>query len=78
MKNKYPILSLASLAIVTSCQDGKNNKKDTNETPPNIIFIVSEDNSPFLGCYGDPNANTPNLDKLAEEGILYENAFAGD
>ncbi len=76
MKDKYPILSLASLAIVTSCQDGRNNKKDTNETPPNIIFIVSEDNSPFLGCYGDPNANTPNLDKLAEEGILYENAFA--
>ena len=43
---------------------------------PNILWLVSEDNSPLLGCYGDKNADTPNLDKLASEGILYENAFA--
>lgn len=43
---------------------------------PNILWITSEDNSPFLGCYGDEFATTPNLDKLASEGILYENAFA--
>ncbi|CAN5477454.1 sulfatase [soil metagenome] len=43
---------------------------------PNIIWIVSEDNSPFLGAYGDDFATTPNLDKLASEGILYLNAFA--
>ncbi len=43
---------------------------------PNIIWIVSEDNSPFLGCYGDEFATTPSLDKLASEGVLYENAFA--
>lgn len=43
---------------------------------PNILWIVSEDNSPFLGCYGDTFATTPNLDKLAKQGILYKNAFA--
>lgn len=43
---------------------------------PNILWIVSEDNGPFLGCYGDANARTPNLDKLASEGVLYLNAFA--
>lgn len=43
---------------------------------PNILWISSEDNSPFLGCYGDEFATTPNLDQLASEGILYENAFA--
>lgn len=43
---------------------------------PNILWIVSEDNSPFLGCYGDAFATTPNLDKLASEGILYQNAFS--
>ncbi|HPG42047.1 MAG TPA: sulfatase-like hydrolase/transferase [bacterium] len=42
---------------------------------PNILWLVSEDNGPFLGCYGDAYAATPNLDKLAAEGILYENAF---
>ncbi len=43
---------------------------------PNILWITSEDNSPLLGCYGDDFADTPNLDRLASEGVLYENAFA--
>ncbi|MDY0168830.1 MAG: sulfatase-like hydrolase/transferase [Thermoguttaceae bacterium] len=43
---------------------------------PNILWITSEDNGPFLGCYGDKFADTPNLDRLAAEGILYENAVA--
>ena len=43
---------------------------------PNILWIVSEDNSPLLGCYGDTFATTPNLDALAKEGILYRHAFA--
>ncbi len=42
---------------------------------PNIMWIVSEDNGPFLGCYGCKDATTPNLDRLASQGILYENAF---
>ncbi|GAA4304038.1 sulfatase-like hydrolase/transferase [Compostibacter hankyongensis] len=45
--------------------------------PPNILWIVSEDNSAeYVGCYGNKMATTPNLDKLASEGVLYENAFA--
>ena len=43
--------------------------------PPNILLIVSEDNGPELGCYGDPNARTPNLDRLASEGIRFNRAF---
>jgi arylsulfatase A-like enzyme len=43
---------------------------------PNILWIVSEDNSPFLGCYGDELAVTPNLDNLASQGFLYTHAYA--
>ncbi len=43
---------------------------------PNILWITSEDNSPLLGCYGDEQAHTPNLDTLAAEGVRYRNAFA--
>ncbi len=43
---------------------------------PNILWLTSEDNSPLLGCYGDPVAHTPTLDKLAREGVLYERCFA--
>lgn len=43
---------------------------------PNILWITSEDNSPYLGCYGDSLAQTPNLDRLAAHGIRYRHAFA--
>jgi N-sulfoglucosamine sulfohydrolase len=42
---------------------------------PNILLIVSEDNGPELGCYGDPYARTPNLDRLASEGVRFNRAF---
>ena len=42
---------------------------------PNILLIVSEDNGPELGCYGDPYARTPNLDQLAAEGVRFNRAF---
>jgi len=42
---------------------------------PNILLIVSEDNGPELGCYGDPYARTPNLDRLASQGIRFDRAF---
>lgn len=43
---------------------------------PNILWITSEDNSPYLGCYGDPLAVTPHLDRLAAQGVRYRRAFA--
>ncbi len=42
---------------------------------PNILLIVSEDNGPELGCYGDPFVKTPVLDELAEEGVRFQNAY---
>lgn len=48
-------------------------------SPParwNILWITCEDMSPDLGCYGAPNANTPNLDGLAAQGMRFTNAFA--
>lgn len=44
--------------------------------PPNVVWINVEDISPWLGCYGDEYAITPNLDAFAKESILFENAFA--
>ncbi len=41
----------------------------------NVLLIVSEDNGQELGCYGEPYVKTPNLDKLASEGVLFKNAY---
>jgi N-sulfoglucosamine sulfohydrolase len=42
---------------------------------PNILWISTEDLSPHLGCYGDILAKTPNIDKLATQGVRYTNVF---
>lgn len=42
---------------------------------PNILWIVAEDASPHLGCYGETAIKTPHLDALAGEGVRFENAF---
>ena len=42
---------------------------------PNILWISTEDMSPHLGCYGDNTARTPNIDRLASQGVRYTNVF---
>lgn len=43
---------------------------------PNILWITCEDISPNVGCYGDDYAYTPNIDRLATQGVRYTQAFA--
>lgn len=64
---KFTALSLLIFAttLVASAEDR-----------PNILWLVSEDNSPYLGCYGDLQASTPRLDDFAKEGFRYRNAFS--
>ena len=44
-------------------------------TRPNILLIVSEDNGPEIGAYGDRHARTPHLDRLATEGVRFNRAY---
>jgi N-sulfoglucosamine sulfohydrolase len=48
----------------------------TQPKPLNILWLSVEDMSPWLACYGDTTAPTPNIDRLAREGVRYANAFA--
>lgn len=43
---------------------------------PNIVFFVTDDQSPIAGCYGSPVIETPHLDALAAEGVLFTQAYA--
>jgi len=43
---------------------------------PNFLWVSFEDTNPFYGCYGDPVARTPNLDRLAGGGCRWTNAFS--
>ena len=64
--------TIGALSFMHGCGD------HTSESgPPNILFILS-DNQPasMLGCYGNPDIKTPNVDRLASEGIRFTRAFA--
>jgi len=43
---------------------------------PNIVWITCEDQMPTLGCYGDPVPRTPNLDRMAQEGVRFTNVYS--
>jgi N-sulfoglucosamine sulfohydrolase len=76
MKLKNLFISLIAavfLFFTTGCSQPQKSK--TTERP-NIVWIVTEDMNPILGCYGDKVAKTPNIDKLAETGIVYQHAYA--
>ncbi|HIC32782.1 MAG TPA: DUF229 domain-containing protein, partial [Flavobacteriaceae bacterium] len=70
----YLLIALA----VTACksQTEKQVEENVEKSQPNILWIVTEDISPTLSFYGDNTAKTPNLDALAKESMLYDNAFA--
>jgi len=70
---KQIIYILFSVLILTSCmkkQEEKNNKIR------NIVVIIGDDHSyEVTGCYGNNIIQTPNLDRLAREGVLFENVY---
>ncbi|MFD2256637.1 sulfatase [Luteolibacter algae] len=43
---------------------------------PNVVWIISDDLGPELGCWGYPGVSTPNIDRLAREGTRYTQAFS--
>lgn len=47
-----------------------------NSGKPNILWLSVEDMSPRLGAYGDYTIPTPNIDRIAKEGVMYTNAFS--
>ncbi len=42
---------------------------------PNVLFILVDDLKPLLGCYGDPVAKTPSIDRLASKGMVFDMAY---
>mgnify|MGYP001827181394 FL=1 len=44
--------------------------------PPNVLLIVADDMNTDLGAYGHPRVETPNIDRLARNGVLFERAYA--
>lgn len=71
MKN-VQLLILAFICVLTT-QISAQKKK---EKPLNVIWLSAEDMGPIIGAYGNPVIKTPNLDKLAAEGVRYTHTYS--
>jgi len=65
MNRILPVLAAVLCAVATHAVER-----------PNVLWIISDDLGPELGCYDYPDVATPNLDRLARNGRLYTHAFS--
>ncbi|WP_343330699.1 sulfatase [Polaribacter staleyi] len=74
---KYIAFSLGIILTLLSCKKApeKVAKIEVKKERPNIIWIMAEDMSTDLEVYGMPDVKTPNLNKMASQGIRFNNAF---
>ncbi len=63
------VYGLAGLTFSDAAEQAQKRER------PNILWIYIEDMNPFLGCYGDSTVATPNMDSLAQRGVLFEKCF---
>jgi arylsulfatase A-like enzyme len=70
------VVLLSVILFLFSCNTKKESaNKDVSQKYPNVLFIAVDDLNNWLGCLeGHPNTKTPNIDKLASQGVLFANA----
>ena len=73
MKNLHLFFILLILALLLSCS--QRSGKDRLPETPNILFIAVDDLRPELGCYGVDRIHSPNIDRLAAGGTMFERAY---
>jgi len=66
-------LFMIPILMITACS-GESGKKTTLQNP-NILFIAVDDLRPELGCYGVERIHSPNIDRLAAGGTMFERAY---
>ena len=70
------VLMLAAAAPTTVVvASGARQQRERSENRPNVLWIVVEDASPHIGCYGETTIATPHIDRLAEHGVRFPSAI---
>lgn len=68
--------SLAGMLLFAACQD---KKQEPGQRPFNIVYIMTDDHTAqMMSCYDTRYAETPNLDRIARDGVLFTNSFVAN
>ena len=74
----YSIILTGLIAIAFQCKEASTTDQEGNIFRPNIVFIMADDLGwGDLGCYGQQKIATPNIDRLAAQGIRFTQFYAG-
>lgn len=76
MFRSLPLVELFSTLLVPGLLCSSSILWAAEGSAPNILWINIDDQSPWYGTYGDKLAQTPNLDALAQQGVVFERAYA--
>jgi N-sulfoglucosamine sulfohydrolase len=74
MYTRFLMLKFLILGLVSSFLVGQLQAADSKATP-NVLFCIADDASPTFGAYGYEWVRTPNIDRVASQGLVFENAY---
>ena len=77
---KHQLITLTIIGLIISCKDlKKNDVENIKHIKPNVIYILADDlGYGDLGCYGQKMIQTPKIDQMAKEGMLFTDHYAGN
>ena len=68
------VLAIGAFAIFSHPRETSSQRQSKPKPRYNVLFIISDDLRPTLGCYGNPIVKTPNIDALAARGTRFDHA----
>ena len=74
--SRRDFIKLTGLTVSSMAFPAIHAQSSLNKGRPNILWIHVDDISPHTSCYGETAIETPNIDRMAREGVLFRNAFS--